>query len=603
MNQAANSQKSVFRVHRSSFIILAWVLWGVFPSGTFPSATPLTSGVLASRTEREPSLPRTDQTFQELLRHIEATTGPSLLISTATAALAEGMSTATAATTIPAWLAGPATGTVEGLSLPLSLDHCIQLALAHNFGLQNSRRDVEMAKSTYRAEVFEFVPFVDLFSGYAYADSKTGLRQGSDVEQTRSHDVNVGLQAKQNFPTGGDVSIGQVVDRKRVSEQARVETVDPVTGRVSEVSHPSARESVWEKSLEVTARQPFLRGGGLSVGMADLRLARLGQIEATVKDQILRRNLVLSVVGGYFTILQRQLDARVSLDAIREKNRFYEETMTKHKLGEIAESEIWRAKIQWLQEQQRSRQLEQSFLDSLDALLVLMGLPLETTYRLREFTGQVADLSTLGLADSDSCVREALAKRPEIVLADLALHRARINVELARNGILPSLDLEASYKDKEPETHLRDVRSLDNRRAWSFGALFDVPFPNMSNREALKRARLGLEQAETDRKSLDRSITEEVRRLQRALLANRTRVDILAETVALAERSLQLENARFFYGENTSTEVRQAQDDLFQARTDYNNAMLRYQSDLAGLYRAVGRPLFQEPPIPANAER
>jgi outer membrane protein TolC len=329
--------------------------------------------------------------------------------------------------------------------------------------------------------------------------------------------------------------------------------------------------------------------------MASLRLARLGYIESTLNDQIKRRDLVFSVIRNYFLILQRQLDARVSLDAIREKKRFYDETVVKHELGEIAESEIWRAKIQWLQEQQRSRQLQQSFLDSLDALLLLMGLPLQTPYRLREFTGQVTDLATLNLTDPESCVHEGLASRPESVLSEVAVRRAQLNVAVAKNGTLPFLDLQAAYNDKETGPHQRDVRDLDQRRTWSLGALFDIPFPNMANREALKQTRFRLEKTQTDRESLGRSITEEVRRLHRALVANRARVDILAETVALAERSLQLENARFYYGENTSTEVRQAQDDLFQARTDYNNAMLAYQSDLANLYRAMGRRLYEEP--------
>jgi len=590
MNSSRTIHRPSFTVRRA-VLALALLLWGAILRCASVAALPAETATSAGAIQELALPPAADQTFLEFLKHAQATT-TSPLASTATVALVEGMSTSTVPTTVPAWLAGPTTGAVEGIPLPLSLENCVQVALRHNFGLQNSRRDVEIAGSLYRQEVFEFVPFVDIFSGYTYADSKTGLREGSGVEQTRSHDVNVGVRAKQQFPTGGDISINQTLDRTRLSEQARVETV---TGRVIHVTHPSERESEWANSLDVTARQPLLQGGGLSVGMASLRLARLGQIEAELNDQVRRRDLVLSVIRAYFLILQRQLDARVSLDAIREKRRFYDETIVKHELGEIAESEIWRAKIQWLQEQQRSRQLQQSFLDSLDSLLVLMGMPLDTSYRLREFTGQATDLSTLHLTDPDSCVHEALANRPEIVLSETALRRARINLDVARNGTLPFLDLEAGYGDKEKGTHLRSVRDLDERRTWSLGALFDFPFPNMANREALRRARLRLEKAETDRKSLERDITEEVRRLHRALLANRTRVEILAETVALAERSLQLENARFYYGENTSTEVRQAQDDLFQARTDYNNALLRYQSDLASLFRSVGRPLYEEP--------
>jgi outer membrane protein TolC len=481
-----------------------------------------------------------------------------------------------------------------GIPLPLTLDNCVQLALQRNFDLMNSQRDVLIAGSQYRQEEYEFVPFVDLFSGYTYTDSKTGLREGSGLEQTRANDANVGFRAGQKFPTGGDLSFGETLDYTRTWARSRIETVDSVTGR-THVAHETVTGHDWENALDATLRQPVLRGGGLGVGMANLRIARLGHIQAEISDRIRRRDIVLSVIRAYFLILQAQLDARVSLDAIREKQRFYEESKIKHDLGEIAESEIWRAEIPWLQEQQRSRQLQQTFQDSLDSLLLVMGLPIETPLRLREFTGAITELNDLGLRESESCVHEALANRLEILLADLAIRRARIDVELAKNGTLPFLDLEANYEDKESGPHLRNVRDPDASRKWSIGALFDIPFPNMANREALKRARLRLEKAQTDRESLDRDITEEVRHLHRGLLSNRERVTILSQTVALAERSLMLENARFYYGENTSTEVRQAQDDLFQARTDYNNAKLRYQSDLASLYRAIGRPLCREP--------
>ncbi len=556
----------------------------------FPATTP-TAGLILP--ERPPFSPVATSSFIDYFKQSQGATTASLLATTATLMVVEGMSTATAPTTIPLWLAGPTTGSVLGIPLPLSLEQCVAIGLEFNFGLQNSRRDVRIAASQYRQEQFEFVPFLDIFSGYSYADSKTGIRDGSGLEQTRMHDLNVGVQVRQNFPTGGDLTIRQQLDRRRLWEQRRVETVDPVTGRVS-VSHPSERTYDWENSLDIRARQPLLRGGGLTVGMASLRLARIAQIQSEITNHIRRRDLANSIIRSYLVILQRQLDARVSLDAIREKKRFYDETIVKHELGEIAESEIWRAKIQWLQEQQRSRQLQQSFLDSLDSLLLLMGLPLETPLRLEEFTGQISDLAVLGLTDPDACVREGLARRPEILAADLAIRRAQIDVEVAKNGLLPYLDLEARYGDDEQGPHLRDVRDLDRSRTWSLGTLFDWPFPNMANRQALTRAKLRLEKALTDRQSLERDITEEIRRLHRALLSNEERVKILAETVALAERSLQLENARFYYGENTSTEVRQAQDDLFQARTDYNNAKLRYQSDLASLYRALGRPLYSE---------
>ena len=565
--------------------------------GTPAPAEPVSSAPGAvGATGQEQILPDPNETFLDFLRQAEEAATQTVATSP-TVTLADGTTTAAAPTTrtIPAWLSGPTTGTVMGLPLPLGLDDCVNLALKHSFTLQSSERDVKIASSTYRQEVFEFVPFVDIFSGYRFTDSKTGIRTGSGLERTRQHDVNVGVQVQQNLPTGGDLSIRDEVNRTRTWERYRVETVDPITGRVTDVSRDYFVSHEYGNTFDVTARQPLLRGGGLRVGMANLRLARIGQIQSALTDGIRRRDLVLSVIRTYFLILGAQLDAEVSLRAVDVRREFYEYTLDLYRVEHsLAEYQTGSAKIQWLNEQQRLRALQAQFLDSLDALLVLMGLPLETPLRLSEFTGQVPELSDLGLPDQETGVREALANRPELVLADLDMRRARINVDVARNATWPFLDLEASYGDTERGPHFSDVRDIDNRRTWSIGTLFDLPLPNVGNREALRRARLRLEKTEIAQESLERDISEEVRNLYRSLLANRDRIDILGEQKALADRTLEVETGRFREGESTIIQVRQAQDDAVQASTGYNNALLRYLADLASLYRAVGRSLYHE---------
>ena len=50
--------------------------------------------------------------------------------------------------------------------------------------VRNADGDVAAAVSLLRQERWEFVPFVNLFSGFRYADSKTGIRSGTGVEFT-----------------------------------------------------------------------------------------------------------------------------------------------------------------------------------------------------------------------------------------------------------------------------------------------------------------------------------------------------------------------------------------------------------------------------------
>jgi outer membrane protein TolC len=66
---------------------------------------------------------------------------------------------------------------------------------------------------------------------------------------------------------------------------------------------------------------------------------------------------------------------------------------------------------------------------------------------------------------------------------------------------------------------------------------------------------------------------------------------LLKKNVEQARRSLELINGKFEVGFATVTEVRLAQDDLFNAETRYSDAILNYQIQVARLYVALGRPL------------
>lgn len=540
-----------------------------------------------------------DKTFLEFLRDADIATTSIFEVAT------DGLTSPAKKVEIPDWLTGPVTGKIMGEELPLSIEKAVDLALKHNFGLQSSKLDVAISASEYKQERYEFVPFVDLLSGVQYTDTKTGIETGSGLERTNQSEGNVGVRVTQNLPTGGDLSLQNTVSRFRIDDEFRVETVDPETGRVTDVSRDSMVTREYENSLEFTARQPLLRGGGFSVGLANLRLSRLNNISSDLSDYIRRRDVALSVIQQYVFILQRQMDARVSIDAIVEKEDFLSETQLKVDFGEIAETEIGRAEISLLNEQERSERLRRSFLDSRDGLLVLIGAPLDSPLRLREEIPEIVELSELGLADREMCVREALSNRPELIQSDISIRRANINLQLAKNGVLPFLDLEGSYSDSENGRHLRDANSLDDSRRWSIGAFLDIPFPNMANREALKRSRYRLEQAHIARRRLELDISDQVHRLFRALGTNSTRVKVLEKSVALAELNLKQVNIRFYEGEGNTTiiDIRSAQDDLFENRTVYNNARLQYYSDLASLYRAIGRPLFAEEKQPLGLER
>ncbi len=468
-----------------------------------------------------------------------------------------------------------------------TLGDLVAIALRENFDLINSRRGLEISQSESLSAQAFFLPFVDLVGGSRI--SKTSERDFPSVENfphdtkqtTNTWTADGGIEAGQNLPTGGSLTADLSEGRTRT----RTSSGDG-TGTVN----------AYDASASVRWTQPLLRGSGLltgqgtDIGTADLRRARLAELNQTLQDAVARRDTVLNVIRQYFQILQFKQQLLVSRDAIFERYRFLDETRLKYDKGRVAESEILRAQIQFLQEIETAINRSQQLDDARENLLLLLGLPLETPISLIDVTPSLLDRGRINVPTAQEAVQLALGNRVELMQADVNVSLAEIDEQVSRNEVLPELDFDAGYTRFDGDETLSRANDFD-RDTIDAGLTLRIPLQNVARREAHRRTRLRAEQEKTNRESLERRVTQEVYSAHRAVLTSEARLTVLRKRVEQARRNLELINGSFEVGYSTITEVRLSQDDLFDAETAYSNAILAYQINIAQLYVAMGLPL------------
>lgn len=457
----------------------------------------------------------------------------------------------------------------------LSLNDCVDLALVRNYGLINSRRDLASAESEYRESWGEYIPALTLGSSYGRSESKS--RAGTGYERTSGADMSAAASINQRLPTGGSISAGYGEGRNRTN-----------------VASPGADDSVskvYDESMSLSLTQPLLRGGGLDVGLAGLRQSRISLIEGQISDHLSQRNTVLEVIGDYYNILSAQLDIKVSHDALSEKEQFLNDTKVRHELGLIAPSEILIAEIQYLKERNNMVSLESKLGRLVDVMLVRLGLPLDAPIAIAP-SSVFIDRTMARAPSAETCVAEALAFRPEVAQAILNVRASEITLVVRQNNLLPSLDLSLDFTENSdgPE-HGADDYTVKNQSR-SMGLSFSVPYPNITPREERLRAELNLETARTNRDKTMHEIARDARDSYRQIQTKEANIDILKRLVEQAQISLEFEKERFNFGLNTPNDVRDAQDNMFQAQNDYYQTLLEYQVDIARLFKTMGRPLF-----------
>ncbi len=507
-------------------------------------------------------------------------------------------------TTVPAFTDDVATSPVVFPDVPesspfalLTLGDLVDYALDNNLQLINSERGVRIARSSATAAKAPFIPFVDLIAN-------------SRVTETRDRDATRAPAVEETTPSSGEAPeppgpVDTLRQQRSYTNEAGFEsgvqlrsggsiTASGLTTRtdnkITDGGGIIEDTKDYSSNVEIRYLQPLLRGGGTRVGTADLRRARIDEIDSILGDQVTQRDVVLDVISSYFQILQAARQLQVSRAAIQIRLDFLEETRVRFNVGLVDESEILRAEINYLNELETAISRQRQLNEAREAMLILLGLPLDTPISFIDITDELARRGRVDIPEEGEAVEEALDSRLELMRADLTLALSEIDREVTRNDLLPQLDFDAGYTRFDGADDVYESWGFENE-TWDAGLAFRLPLPNIERREAHRRSALQLEQQRTTRLSTERNIAQEVLTSRRSVLATEQQLTILIKSVESARKSLELITGRFEVGFEDITEVRLAQDELFQSETRYNDALLNYQVALARLYVALGRPL------------
>ncbi|OPZ04344.1 MAG: outer membrane channel protein [candidate division BRC1 bacterium ADurb.BinA364] len=334
-----------------------------------------------------------------------------------------------------------------------------------------------------------------------------------------------------------------------------------------------------------------MRGAGFEIALETIRRENLSRMSSEISDYMQRRDVALNVISQFFGIAVTLSNIDVSQTALEVKRKFIRDAETLYEAGTAIPNEIAKAEVQYLNEELRLVNQKQNLENQIESLLEVLGLPLDTPISFAFDLEKLVDSRVAAIPDRESAVQEALAKRPELLITDINVRSSEIALNSARNATLPNLDLQASYADTETQPHFGDL-NMDEHRVWTAGVSLAVPLPNIRLKEAAKRAELSLETAKTNRIIRQRQIVQEVDRQLRQLSASEQSIELLRRTVEQAEFNFKQESELFVYGERTSNQVRDAQDDYFAAKEEFNRQIINYQSAIAQIYKALGRSLF-----------
>ena len=402
-----------------------------------------------------------------------------------------------------------------------------------------------------------------LFSPRPFA--RTGLRYsggGRNVDYDAALTATSAVGVRQRLPYGGEVIA-----------EAAVDFVQAIRGNT---------ENGENASVALAASLPLLRGAGL------VNLESLIQSERQVIYEIrafeeFRRDFALQVASNYFNLLADQQsisDRRQNLVTLQQLTA---RSQALYANGRAKFIDVQRALQEQLNAENQLINAQARYRTSLDSFKLQLGMPTdepldvvpqELTVTIPEFTE--AAVAALGLQ-----------YRLDLRTAQDRIEDAQRNVQVAKNGLLPDLDLSArgelSNEDDTP------ARRIDRDTVgYSAGIDLELPLDRVAERNQYRAALIRLERVQRSYDQLRDEVAADAREAMRLIRSAQVSLEIQRKGIELAKFRLDNAYELLRLGRADNREVVDAQNALLRAQDAFEDARTSLQIQVLRFLRDTG---------------
>lgn len=332
------------------------------------------------------------------------------------------------------------------------------------------------------------------------------------------------------------------------------------------------------ENLEIglRARMNLFRGGR---DYLRKRMAETGRSMRELDRLSIENGLVSSVIHTYFNTLAAREYIRIARKSVRNVEAQLRIMRVRFRAGGVLKSDVLSLEVRLAQAREELIRSKNAHSLAASSLANVMGLDPDTELRLEQ-GGRVE----LDLPDGyDKGLPLAMARRPELEKARLAVIRSRMGIDEARGEYLPRLDAQAHYYADDEGTQFES-----DRANWTAGAVLEWDlFTGRSTGAAVRNAESVLEEMLAADRKAALSVKLDLRSAYLTLEEAEARIEVTRASVAQAEESLRLVKKQYEGGSATVTRFLDAE--LDRSRTEIRAITARYDREKA---RAdVGRAL------------
>jgi len=468
----------------------------------------------------------------------------------------------------------------------LTAASALEQALAQNPTLRAAVLDLQATHEALRAAQAAHRPALQVGVDGGHNESLISTMSGVAPNADNRVGLDVGLSYASKAGTALSVEVGGAWSSREVNR-------DPSTTANIDIG------STYGVDASVGVTQPLLRGAGRDVGEADIRAAGFSKTAAEHARDRAASELVRDVLSAYWELWYAQEAVTVNREA-RELavKQLADAEARVRTLGILARTESLRfaSELATIEEQLTEAEADQRGRSAALDQLLGRGPGDELTVEVGN-DGPVALAGTEPLPSLEDVVEATRRGSSELQQLTAELEVARDKVRVARNGVLPRLDLTASFGvggvwNEETIT----TGGLPNDRpalSGQMGLELELPLGNAQARAELAEARLQADAAEARLQAQERQLETEAATQLDSLRSARRRAELAEQSVQVARQLAEAEQEALRLGTSTALQVLEAQASLRETELRYRRALVEQAQAENALDHLTGRLLDQ----------
>ncbi len=490
--------------------------------------------------------------------------------------------------------------------LTLKVDSFLELVLKNSTDINISRMDVYTAADQVQAARAVFDPSLGLgFNTFRSVTPQTSQIGGASTLSSLTENSYINYQ--QLFPTGQTAS-------------ASFNAARDSTNSAFNILNPSISGTFGFSIL-----QPLLQNRNGIQFKGPLQIARTQLAITSKQTEATVAGIVANAAGQYWDAVRARDNVKVLQQTLDLAQKSYERDKLALDLGALASLDIYQSQTQVAQRKTDLVQAQYSYVAALDGLRRLIGADVTPDFRALEIVleddpAQLPDRTAV--MAYEGAYQAALRLRPEMDIAQRRLAIDDLNARIARNLMLPRLDLTVQGQSAGlggnqvavvgplgiispavsgglPDT-LGQVFGF-NSPGYGAGVQVTLPLRSSAARAQLSDALVNRTRDRYNERQTEQLIAQDVRQAITSIDLANASIESAKLARDLAQKNVEAEQQKYELGTITAFEVLDSQSRLATAESSLLNAYVGYQQAFVSYRRATwtlldGLGMVLEPP-------